>query len=285
MKIENPISADSSCKSAACIPAYIVMALSGLMGGVSMALFAVFLYTGLPSHVDLGLGEHTKLCLNTLLCFLFFFQHSFMLRKGFRNWVSGFVPANYIGACYSIFSGFFLLVLMLFWQKATLFRIEFDGAAHFLMRALFFLSIIGFFFTVRYLPPFDPLGIEVIFSRLKGKRKKESFLAVRGAYRWVRHPIYFLSLLMIWSQVSVTPDRLLFNGLWTFWIIIGAFLEERDLIATFGDAYRDYQQEVPMLIPCGRFFRPSTASIFDEIVKSRILRRLRKKFAGKARKT
>ncbi|MDA8404990.1 MAG: hypothetical protein M0Z56_12485 [Desulfobacteraceae bacterium] len=54
---------------------------------------------------------------------------------------------------------------------------------------------------------------------------------------------------MIWTQVSVTTDRLLFNGLWTLWIIVGAMLEERDLIASFGDAYRNYRSNVPMLIP------------------------------------
>jgi methanethiol S-methyltransferase len=255
MKTNTPISADTSCRSTACIPAYIVMALSGLLGGVSMALFAAFLYAGLPSQMDLGLDEPTKYFVNTLLCVLFFFQHSLMLRKGFRKWASGLIPANYIGACYAIFSGLFLSVLMLFWQKSTFFRIELDGASYWLMRALFFLSIVGFFFTVRYLPPFDPLGIEEIFSHLKGKTVRGSFLAVRGAYRWVRHPIYFLSLLMIWSPVTVTTDRLLFNGLWTFWIIIGAFLEERDLIASFGDAYRNYQRNVPMLIPCRWFPR------------------------------
>ena len=255
MKIDDPILTNASCMSKSFFLAYLVMGLSGLMGGISMALFAAFLYTGLPSQMDLGLNEQMKLFASALLCFLFFFQHSLMLRKGFRKCLAGFIPSNYLGAFYSICSGFFLLMLMFFWQKSTSFRVEFDGAAYWLMRALFFLSIIGFFFAIRYLPPFDPLGIEVIFSQLKGKTAKESFLAVRGAYRWVRHPLYFLSLMMIWSPVSVTTDRLLFNGLWTFWIIIGAFLEERDLIASFGDEYRNYQRNVPMLIPCRWFPR------------------------------
>ena len=138
---------------------------------------------------------------------------------------------------------------MLFWQKSTSILVEFDGAPFWFMRALFFLSIIGFYFTIRSLRPFDPLGIKEIISHLKGKTTKESFFTVRGTYQWVRHPLYFFSLLMIWAQVSVTTDRLLFNGLWTFWIIIGTFLEERDLISSFGDAYRNYQRKVPMLIP------------------------------------
>ena len=223
MKMMNPISANASCKSKVCIPAYVVMALSGLLGGVSLTLFAVFLYAGLPSQMAFGFDDQTNLYINTLLCFLFFFQHSLMLRNGFRKWLSGYIPSNYLGACYSIFSGLFLLILMLFWQKTTSFRDDFDGMLYWMMRALFFLSIIGFYFTIGALRHFDPLGIREIISDLKGKTAQDSFLTLQGTYQWVRHPLYFFSLVMIWAQVSMTTDRLLFNGLWTFWIIIGAF--------------------------------------------------------------
>jgi protein-S-isoprenylcysteine O-methyltransferase Ste14 len=255
MKKINPFPANTTCKSKFCIPSYVVMALSALLGGVSLILFAVFLYAGLPSQMDFGFNEQTNLYINSLLCFLFFFQHSLMLRNSFRKWLSGFIPSNYLGACFSIFSGLFLLILMLFWQKSTSFRVDFDGTLYWLMRALYFLSIIGFYFTIGALRHFDPLGIREIISDLKGKTAKDSFLTLQGTYQWVRHPLYFFSLVMIWTQVSVTTDRLLFNGLWTFWIIIGTFLEERDLVASFGDAYRKYQRNVPMLIPYRRFFQ------------------------------
>jgi hypothetical protein len=47
----------------------------------------------------------------------------------------------------------------------------------------------------------------------------------------------------------ITVDRLLHNTLWTLWIVIGATLEERDLVDCFGQSYRSYQQTVPMLVP------------------------------------
>ncbi|MBC8438651.1 MAG: hypothetical protein H8D87_03080 [Deltaproteobacteria bacterium] len=249
MTMKDPMSANSSCTSGSSVPSYLVMALSGLLGGVSMALFVAFLYTGLPSQINLGLNEPTSLYFNTLLCFLFFLQHSLMLRNGFRQWLSGFIPPIYLGALFSIFSGLFLLILMLFWQKSTSIHIEIDGAGYGVMRVLFFISMISFYFTIRSLRSFDPLGIRDISIHLKGKQTRGSIFTVRGTYQWVRHPLYFFSLLMIWANVSLTTDRLLFNGLWTVWIIIGTFLEERDLIASFGDEYRNYQRKVPMLIP------------------------------------
>ena len=46
-----------------------------------------------------------------------------------------------------------------------------------------------------------------------------------------------------------TPDRLLFNVLWSAWVFVGTMLEERDLVRTFGEPYREYQRRVPMLLP------------------------------------
>jgi len=75
---------------------------------------------------------------------------------------------------------------------------------------------------------------------------------VRGPYRWVRHPLYVFVIVLIWSSPDLTMDRLLFNVLWTIWIVVGAFFEERDLVADFGGEYIEYQQRVPMLIPYKR---------------------------------
>ncbi len=249
MTDKRPISKNESCVSGGCLPVYVTMVLSGFLGGISLVLFCAFIYTGLPSHIHFGLNDFFSLFINTLLCLLFFLQHSLMIRDGFRKWLSGLIPSIYHGALFSIFSGLFLFIAMLFWQKSTLIQIEFDGALFWLMRCLFFLSIIGFYFTSRSLRTFDPFGIRDISTHLQGKTARKSTFIVRGTYRWVRHPLYFLCLLMIWAPVSVTADRLLFNGLWTAWIIIGTILEERDLLASFGGDYRNYQNDVPMLIP------------------------------------
>jgi len=80
---------------------------------------------------------------------------------------------------------------------------------------------------------------------------------VRGPYRWVRHPLYLFCLLMIWAYPHMTMDRVLFNVLFTVWIVVGTVLEERDLVVAFGDSYREYQRKVPMLLP--RSLRPMVA--------------------------
>jgi len=72
---------------------------------------------------------------------------------------------------------------------------------------------------------------------------------LRGPYRWVRHPLYLFSLVFFWSFPDLTADRLLFNVLWTAWVFLGTVLEERDLVELFGQTYREYQRDVPMILP------------------------------------
>ena len=71
---------------------------------------------------------------------------------------------------------------------------------------------------------------------------------MRGPYRWVRHPLYSAILVLFWVNPAMTSDRLLFNILWTIWIVFGTVLEERDLVREFGELYVEYKRKVPMLI-------------------------------------
>ena len=64
-----------------------------------------------------------------------------------------------------------------------------------------------------------------------------------------------------WSAPTMTFGHLLFSVGCTGYILLGIFLEERDLIADFGDQYRDYRRKVGMLYTLpGRRHKPVTES-------------------------
>ena len=228
---------------------YVMLILSYLIGAVSLLVLTVFLFHGSLNLVNLGLGEVAGLGLNGSLSLAFFIQHSVMLRSSFRRWLAKFIRAEYHGALFTIASGVVLLILVVFWQKSAYALATPQGIIRWLMRAVFILAILGFYWAFWALGSFDAFGLSPILNNLRGKEPPPMPFVVRGPYRWVRHPLYFFSLLLFWSCPELSLDRLLYNILWSTWIIVGSVLEERDLLADFGESYRDYQRKVPMLIP------------------------------------
>jgi protein-S-isoprenylcysteine O-methyltransferase Ste14 len=107
----------------------------------------------------------------------------------------------------------------------------------------------GMAWGARALQSFDPMGLSAFRAHVRGKQSPPQHLVIRGPYLWVRHPLYLFSILLIWACPDVTADRLLFNVLWTAWIYVGSILEEADLVAEFGETYRDYRRRVPRLVP------------------------------------
>jgi protein-S-isoprenylcysteine O-methyltransferase Ste14 len=68
-------------------------------------------------------------------------------------------------------------------------------------------------------------------------------------YRWVRHPLYLWGLVFIWLTPQMTVNRLALVVGFSVYLYIGTFFEERRLVEEFGDDYREYQRQVPRLIP------------------------------------
>jgi protein-S-isoprenylcysteine O-methyltransferase Ste14 len=227
---------------------YIIILFSYILSGSSLIAFAVFLYAGHLDLVNLGLDESQALLFNAGLSLAFFIQHSGMVRRSFRQFLFRFLPDAYNRAIYSITSGIFLFLVIIFWQGTSV-LLEAEGITRVLLRIVFILSIAGFVWGVKALGFFDPFGIKGLLDYGRDRKPQPASFTVRGPYQWVRHPLYLFVLVMIWSCPQLTADRLLFNILWSVWIFIGTILEERDLVEQFGDAYREYQQKVPMLFP------------------------------------
>jgi len=76
----------------------------------------------------------------------------------------------------------------------------------------------------------------------QGTIKKKGLLGV------IRHPMYLALIIFLWTNTFNTLD-ILVNTILTIYVIIGTLLEEKKLVLEFGNAYKKYQDEVPMLIP------------------------------------
>jgi protein-S-isoprenylcysteine O-methyltransferase Ste14 len=101
---------------------------------------------------------------------------------------------------------------------------------------------------------FHFLGLSQLFAH---QPIQTGSLEVRSFYCYVRHPNYLFSILLLWLTPSMTVNLLTVYILTTLYFYLGSFHEERRLLAEFGAAYQDYQQQVPRLIPHpGRCYSP-----------------------------
>ncbi len=228
---------------------FALLGLAVFLGLGSFLLLFVFLFAGSLQLVDLSFGYSPALLVDVLLCLAFFVQHSVMIRPSVRRRALGAIQVPYHGALFTVASALVLLALVVFWQESPPVLVELQGVARILTHLCFALAIAGIIWGLVALRSFDMFGAGALLSHLRNESPAELPVAVRGPYRWVRHPLYAFMLLAIWSCPRLTADRLLLDILFTIWVVVGSLLEERNLVSELGEPYRRYQTRVPMLFP------------------------------------
>lgn len=92
-------------------------------------------------------------------------------------------------------------------------------------------------------------GIRQIINFGKVNRiNAQKTIKKKGLLGVIRHPMYLALIIFLWTSTFNTLD-ILVNTILTIYVIIGTILEEKKLVLEFGNAYKKYQDEVPMLIP------------------------------------
>lgn len=74
-------------------------------------------------------------------------------------------------------------------------------------------------------------------------------LVERGPYGQVRHPTYWCMLGILWCKATMSRASLAVNLVFTVYLGIASFFEERRLVREFGPAYLAYRRRVPRLLP------------------------------------
>lgn len=93
------------------------------------------------------------------------------------------------------------------------------------------------------------LGIRQVSEHESAKGLTETgTLDTSGILSLIRHPWYTAAILIIWAR-SLDRAAIITNSVLTCYLVIGTILEERKLVAEFGEEYRDYQKRVPMFFP------------------------------------
>jgi len=211
----------------------------------SFLYFAGFLSGLIPGHRAAS-GPVAAVAIDLGLLAFFAITHSVMARPAFKRWWTRIVSREAERSVYVLVSS--AQVALLSWQWRPLPGPTLWSASGWARAALLAGQLLGYGITLAstfLLDHFELFGLRQGF----GRTSAPPAFRTPWLYKLVRHPLYLGILIALWSTPQMALGRLVLAAGLTAYVFVGARLEERDLVDSFGDAYRRYQREVPMIVP------------------------------------
>jgi methanethiol S-methyltransferase len=237
--------------------------------GCYLMFLAVYAYMAgfvgnflVPKSIDSPTGGPLGIAIavNVLLLGLFAAQHSIMARPGFKRIWTRIVPTPIERSTYVLIAN--LVTILVMWQWRGIDAIVWDVQTPALRYTLWGLFAVGWLLVPAVslmINHFDLFGTRQVWHYLRKRDYQPLKFRTPMLYARVRHPLYIGWMTAFWATPTMTVGHLLFAGVLTGYMLAAAVVEERDLIAYFGQHYENYRRRVPMFFPRLRSPVPTVA--------------------------
>lgn len=205
--------------------------------GYAVVTFATTWATPPPAPAP---GLIRAVCLDLALFSVFALHHSLFARVGLKQWVAGDARAHLERPIYVWVASLLFLATMWAWVPVPGLAWSARPPLSFVLALAQIAGVVITLDASRQLGIFELAGIR----RPRPSTNAATALRDRGYYGFVRHPIYFAWLLMVWCTPAMTGSRLTFAIISTMYLVIAVPLEERTLRRDFGATYDAYCQRV-----------------------------------------
>lgn len=223
-----------------------LLALSTIVYAVGF-LANVYVPKSIDSGTVVSLSE--ALLIDVTLIGLFGLQHSMMARPWFKERWTRFIPEPVERSTYVLLASLTIIVMMWAWKPLPKAIWHVNGVGTPLLWTLNLGGWLLMFASVYMIDKDDLMGLRQVKAYRRGEELEPIGFQTPAFYRYVRHPLMTGFLLAFWATPRMTVGHLVFAGGMTVYVLVGVTLEERDLVVAFGDRYREYRADVPMLIP------------------------------------
>lgn len=208
--------------------------------------------------------EGGNLFYDALLALQFGVVHSVILHPSTRRRLSSIIRPAFYGCFFCVATCLSLLLTIAFWHHSPVVIWSLQGWGRTVMEIAFLAAWPALIYSLALTGLGYQTGWTPFWHWLRGQPLPKREFQPRGAYRFMRHPVYLSFLGLIWLTPVMTLDHAVLTGIWTVYIFVGSAIKDRRLIHYLGNAYRDYQAKVPgyPLLPGGPLGKvPSTPSV------------------------